>query len=88
MKHEVKILPEFFSEVKIGKKNFELRNNDRNYKAGDLLILKEWDRGNYTGRELTRRIQYVYRGDGNYGLAEGYCVLGLAGGHVRKNLKS
>lgn len=34
-------------------------------------------RPHYTGRELKKRIQYIYRGDGTYGLSEGFCILGL-----------
>ena len=48
MKHELKILPEYFKPVKDGIKNFEIRKNDRNFQVGDTLILKEWDVDGYT----------------------------------------
>lgn len=35
MIHELKILPEYYEEVKCGNKNFELRKNDRDYKVYD-----------------------------------------------------
>lgn len=38
--HELKILPKYFSEVYSGNKTFEVRKNDRNFKVGDMLILK------------------------------------------------
>lgn len=41
--HMLKILPEYYQEILSGRKTYELRLNDRNYKEGDKLILKEWD---------------------------------------------
>ena len=76
--HFVKILPRWFEDVKSGKKNFEIRRFDRDYKTGDIICLQEWEHGKYTGREITKKIQYIYVGDGNYGLSEDHCVLGLA----------
>ena len=78
MTHEVKILPRWFEDVKSGKKNFEIRKNDRNYQVGDFIELKEWDVGGYTGRSVKRNIEYIYQGDGIYGLSEDYCILGLS----------
>lgn len=78
MTHELKIIPKWFTLVSKGIKNFEIRKNDRDYKIGDTLILKEWEKGRYTGREIKREVEYVFYGDGSYGLAEGYCILGLS----------
>lgn len=76
--HELKILPKWFEDVQANKKNFEIRKNDRNFEVGDYLILKEWDiKGSFTGRYVIRQIEYIYKGDGAYGLSKGYCVLGL-----------
>lgn len=77
MKHELKILPEYFNAVNSGAKSFEIRINDRNYQLHDELILKEWYRGKYTGRELHRWVGYIYYGDGAYGIAEGTVVMAL-----------
>ena len=77
MTHELKILPKWFEDVASGKKNFELRKNDRDFHVGDKLILREWERGNYTGNQLIRQIEYIYHGDGTYGLSEDHCILGL-----------
>lgn len=77
MTHELKILPKWFNDVAAGVKNFEIRRNDRPFAVGDKLLLKEWERGKYTGREITKEITYIYQGDGTYGLSEEFCVLGL-----------
>lgn len=42
-----------------GQKKAELRRNDRNYKVGDVLSLKEWKHGKYTGREWSAVITHV-----------------------------
>lgn len=78
MTHILKILPEYFDAVANNKKDFELRNNDRDFEVDDVLILREWDGERYTGREVARTIKYIYHGTGEYGLAEGYCILGLS----------
>ena len=75
--HELKILPEFFVPVLVGYKTFEIRKNDRDYQYGDILVLNEWDVNGYTGRSITKRVNYIYHGDGSYGLKTGYCILGL-----------
>ena len=79
MTHELKILPEYFEDVAHLKKTFEIRKNDRNYNVGDTLILKEWNRGKYTGREAKRTVTYIYYGDGTYGLSDGYVVMTIRG---------
>ena len=67
--------------VASGKKPFELRKNDRNFKAGQKLLLKEFDKENedYTGRSVIRTISYVLSGTESekFGLKEGFCILGL-----------
>ena len=80
--HELKILPKWFKDVQENKKNFEIRKNDRNFEVGDYLILKEWDLRKFTGRYVIRQIEYIYKGDGTYGLSEDYCVLGLQVPHA------
>lgn len=75
--HSLKILPQWFHEIAIGRKEFELRKNDRDFRVGDRLLLQEWEDGKYTGRNIIKEIKYLYSGNGDYGLAEGYCILGL-----------
>lgn len=50
--HELKVLKKYFKAIFEEDKGFEVRYNDRNYKKGDELILKEWDdkKNRYTGK--------------------------------------
>lgn len=79
MIHELKVQPRFFVPMQNGKKNFEIRKKDREYKVGDILILREWNdiMQNYSGQTIKRRITYIYNGCGQFGLAPNYVVLGL-----------
>lgn len=56
--HELKILTEHFIPVLDGIKRAELRINDRNYSAGDKLVLMEWN-GDYTGDGCVRIVTHV-----------------------------
>jgi len=63
--HELKSWPEYWSAVVEGRKTFDVRKgNDRTYRVGDDLLLKEWDhtKKEYTGRETRRTISYVMHG--------------------------
>ena len=76
--HELKISPKYFDDVRKCFKNFELCKDDRGYQVGDLVTLKEYENGKYTGRELRKLpITYILRDCPEYGLKEGYCILGL-----------
>ncbi len=75
--HEVKIYPVYYKAIVSGDKTWELRKNDRDYKVGDYILLREYDKGKYTGHKTIRRISYVYKGTGQFGLSEGYCILSL-----------
>ncbi|HEM6115816.1 TPA: DUF3850 domain-containing protein [Streptococcus suis] len=41
--HMLKCYPKYFEAVKDGTKPFECRYNDRNFKVGDELLLREYD---------------------------------------------
>lgn len=78
MIHYVKILPEYFDAVQNLEKNFELRKDDRNYQVGDFITLNEWKDGVYTGRQAgAYKISYILRNCPEYGLKDGYCIIGL-----------
>lgn len=59
MIHALKILPEYFEAVRNGRKTFELRNNDRDFRVGDYLALNEWDGDHYTGRTELVEVTYM-----------------------------
>lgn len=75
--HDLKIWPMWFSQVTGGHKAFEIRWNDRDYKCGDMLLLREWDPETeaYTGRETYRRVSSIIHN--HQGLVEGYVLMGL-----------
>jgi len=76
--HVLKTLPEYFDAVFMGKKNFEIRKNDRNFKVGDYLELQEHDLNKgYTGRKLSRQITYIFKG-GKYGLDSNFVCLAIS----------
>lgn len=60
--HVLKSWPHHFREVLLQRKWSEFRVHDRDFKVGDILLLKEWDpkTREYTGRELQRKIRYLY----------------------------
>ena len=70
-----KILPEYFDAVQEYRKNFELRKDEDNIQVGDELILEEWN-GEYTGNYTWRKVTYVLRNLPEYGLKDGYCIIG------------
>ena len=56
--HSLKIGPMFFLEVAYGHKKAEFRINDRDFKRGDFLLLREWE-GEYTGNKLIVKITHI-----------------------------
>lgn len=75
--YELKTETAYFRPLLDRKKNFEIRKNDRGFRVGDWLKLREiYENGRYSGREVLREITYVFS-DEEYGLKDGYCVLGL-----------
>jgi len=77
--HELKTWPELFILSLSGMKMFEVRQNDRDFQAGDFLLLREWDptTETYTGRSMSRRVLYILQG-GKFGLPENMVVMQLA----------
>ena len=81
MIHALKQEVQFFEDVINGRKLFEVRKNDRNYKVMDLIALNEWDpdKNLYTGRSCLVYIDYilddeVYVKEGHI-VKEGYIVM-------------
>jgi hypothetical protein len=75
MVHELKTIPKYFEDVKKGKKTFEVRRNDRDFKVGDFLALNEWNNGEYTDNFAICEITYILN-DPTYCKA-GYVILGI-----------
>lgn len=76
--HELKIKPVHFDAVTRTVKTFEVRKNDRAFSVGDLLRLREWADGIYTGNEITVRVVYILSHDDfPEAIAEGYVVLAI-----------
>lgn len=75
--HDLKCWPAYYSQVRDGRKQFELRKNDRNYKIGDLLILREWEPKikDYTGYSVTAVVTCIVSDDAF--LQPGYVALGI-----------
>lgn len=76
MEHELKTVKPFFQNIVDLLKTFEIRKNDRNFKVGDTLILKEWNEKEQCferDREVKRVITYIC----DYEQKEGYVVLGM-----------
>lgn len=88
--HELKIWPPHFDHVLENRRRFDVRANDRRFKVGDVIKLREWTPndaldpvggGAYTGRNMLRRVRYVLNPmpdrDPDMGLVAGYVVLDL-----------
>lgn len=79
IEHELKTWQSYFHVLVDGSKNFELRRNDRGFRSGDTLWLRETDyaTGAYTGREMRRKITYVLQLEEDLGLRDGFAILSL-----------
>ena len=75
--HELKTWPEQFEAIRTKQKTFEYRKDDRAFKSGNQLALREWDPDNegYTGRTIYADIGYMLRG--GFGVPEDYIVMSL-----------
>ena len=59
--HSIKCWPDYFEPLVSGIKNFELRYDDRGYRAGDILFIEEFlpAKKLHTGRNLTKKVEYL-----------------------------
>ncbi len=74
--HELKCWPQYFDAVWDNKKKFEIRINDRDFKVGDILILKKFDpeKEEYLPQSIETTISYVLDGP-SFGLAKGFAII-------------
>ncbi len=70
--HELKCHPQYFQAVVEGRKRYEVRKGDRDFRVGDFVLLHEWSPvlEVYTGRWSMHRIPYMTEGE--------YAVPGIA----------
>ncbi len=77
--HDLKVHEQYYRSLITGEKKFEIRKNDRGFRDGDMLLLREYDSdtGEYTGRKMCGEITYMFPG-GIMGIDKNYCVLSLS----------
>lgn len=78
--HALKTWPEYYSAtVASGKKTFEIRKNDRDFKTGDLLALLEYDFVHkiFTGRATLKLVTFIFYGNerSSFGLDDDHVVM-------------
>lgn len=89
--HELKTINPHFTNVWDGKKDFEIRKNDRDFKIGDLLWLREYTScydeendclisgGGYSGREILADVNNILITENTFeGLSLGYIAMGIS----------
>lgn len=76
--HDLKTWPGQFAAVACGDKTHEVRKNDRGYRVGDVLNLREWspETHEYSGKTCTRVVSHLTPG-GVFGLPEDLCVMSV-----------
>jgi len=79
MTHALKTWTEYYKEIENGDKTFELRKDDRPFAPLDTVIAQEYDyeKQKYTGKETAFTITYILRNAKQFGLKDGFCILGL-----------
>jgi len=77
-RHELKTWPKYFAAVRSGQKRFEIRRNDREFKVGDILVLREFDpeEDAYTGQTEERQITFLLSEE-DYGVIHGFVAIGF-----------
>lgn len=76
--HELKTHDGPFQAIKMGQKTFEFRYNDRNYKPGDSVLLREYlpNLGKYTQDVIKANIGFCLYGPA-FGVPENYVVFSI-----------
>lgn len=76
--HDLKTWPDAFERMRTGAKKAEFRKDDRGFKVGDTLELREWDpeTSEYTGKTLVRIVTDIaVSNGGRFGIPEGYVMM-------------
>lgn len=76
--HELKTDPSAFDALWDEIKSYELRKNDRKFKVGDILDLRDFDAelGTYGGRWIIAEVTHMTPG-GKYGLPTWLCCMSI-----------
>ena len=76
MIHDLKVFTHYFNPIIETKKTFEYRKNDREFKVGDTLLLKEisFENGEYTGRSCMAEVTYILLG-GVFHIPSDHCIM-------------
>lgn len=85
VEHTLKCWPEFFSAIREGRKKHDLRrSNDRSFRVGDTLLLREFDAKSeqFTGRTQKVLITYITSADipcalSRDALHRDFCILSI-----------
>jgi Domain of unknown function (DUF3850) len=73
--HTLKVEYPYWHDVFEGRKLFEYRKNDRNYKVGDtLLLMAYYPETESTGGEIHVEVTYLIQG-GKFGIPNDYCIM-------------
>jgi len=76
--HVLKLWPQFVDPIAYGRKRFEIRRADRDFRVGDILHLREWfpERGEWGPRNITCFVTYILHGPA-FGIEEGFCAMSI-----------
>lgn len=87
--HFLKCWPEQFDAIVEGAKTFDVRINDRPFALGDVVVMLGYypNEKYYSNRSVPKIITYILDG-GQFGVKEGYCVLGLGVMHISFELQT
>lgn len=82
--HILKSWPKFFNPIATGERMHELRRDDRSYRVGDQLLLKEFEpiSAVFSGRECLVKITSLTSADEPCAVSEealhpGFCILSV-----------
>lgn len=76
--HNLKLHEKYWDDVMSGRKPFEIRKNDRDFKVGDRLhFLKVVDGKAQDVNVNIFKVTYILKDIPQYGLSPDYCILGI-----------
>ncbi len=76
MLREIRIQSVYFKEILKGNLTFLVRCDNKNYKVGDVIRLKESEINKFTGKSTLRRVSFVSKRN-EFALEPSFTVLSL-----------